>query len=179
MSHVAPALFIWNLWNFNSVRENGQRWHCNIKICLFAVKLFEDHGIKVDRAELLSLSIFEVKMKFLFYTSKWFVTLYICVSGSIPNKNRSNFGEVDVAPAKTWKMTKLTKWKSDKKITAGLNPNHMHIFKPWKKDVQNCIKIGMKSNKELRLHGTRCLYTFIESAVRKWQSSQSGKSDKT
>ena len=27
------------------------------KICLFAVKLFEDHGIKVDRAELLSLSI--------------------------------------------------------------------------------------------------------------------------
>ena len=27
------------------------------KICLLAVKLFEDHGIKVDRAELLSLSI--------------------------------------------------------------------------------------------------------------------------
>ena len=30
------------------------------KICLFAVKCFEDHGIKVkvDRAELLTLSIF-------------------------------------------------------------------------------------------------------------------------
>ena len=30
------------------------------KICLFAVKLFEDHGIKVDRAELLSLSIVSI-----------------------------------------------------------------------------------------------------------------------
>ena len=28
------------------------------KICLFAVKLFEDHGINVDRAKLLSLSIY-------------------------------------------------------------------------------------------------------------------------
>ena len=28
------------------------------KNCLFATKLFEDHGIKVDRAELLSLSIY-------------------------------------------------------------------------------------------------------------------------
>ena len=27
------------------------------KMCLFAVKLFEDHGINVDRAEILSLSI--------------------------------------------------------------------------------------------------------------------------
>ena len=29
-------------------------------------------------------------------------------------KYRLNFGEVDVAPAKNWKMTKLTKWKTDK-----------------------------------------------------------------
>ena len=29
-----------------------------LMICLFAVTLFEDHGIKVDRAEFLSLSIF-------------------------------------------------------------------------------------------------------------------------
>ena len=29
------------------------------KICLFAVKLFEDHGIKVDRAERLFWSIYE------------------------------------------------------------------------------------------------------------------------
>ena len=26
-------------------------------MCLFAIKLFEDHGIRVDRAELLSLSV--------------------------------------------------------------------------------------------------------------------------
>ena len=47
-----------------------------------------------------------------------------------------------------------------------------------KKDVQSCIKLGMKLYKELRLQGNHCLYTFIESEVRKWQSSQSGKSDK-
>ena len=28
------------------------------------------------------------------------------------------------------------------------------------------MKIGMKLYKELRLHGTHCLYTFIESEVR-------------
>ena len=28
------------------------------KICLFAIKLSEDHGVKVDRAKLLSLSIY-------------------------------------------------------------------------------------------------------------------------
>ena len=32
------------------------------KVCLFAVKFFEDHDIKFDRAELLSLSI-HVKKK--------------------------------------------------------------------------------------------------------------------
>ena len=47
-----------------------------------------------------------------------------------------------------------------------------------KKDVQSCIKTDMKLYKELRLQGNHCLYTFIESEVRKWQSSQSGKSDK-
>ena len=46
------------------------------------------------------------------------------------NKNRSNFGEVDVGPAKTDEVNKVEKWQ---KLTAGLNPNHMHIFKPWKK----------------------------------------------
>ena len=59
---------------------------------------------------------------------------------------------------------KLPKWKSDKqKLTAGLNPNHMQIFK----DMQSCIKIGVELYKELRLQGTHCLYTFIESEVRK------------
>ena len=42
----------------------------------------------------------------------------------------------------------------------------MHIFKPWKKDVQSCIKTGMKLYKELRLQGNHCLYTFIESEDR-------------
>ena len=88
---------------------------------------------------------------------------------------RSNFGEVDVAPAKNDKINKVEKWQ---KLIAGLNPNHMHIFKPWKKDVQSCIKIGMKLYNELHLQDNHCLYTFIESEVRKWQSSQSGKSDK-
>ena len=50
-------------------------------------------------------------------------------------KNRSNFGEVDFAPAKTDKVNKVEKWQ---KLTAGLNPNHMHIFKPWKK---RCAKL--------------------------------------
>ena len=38
----------------------------------------------------------------------------------------------------------MEKWQ---KVIAGLNTNHMHIFKPWKKDVQSCIKISMKSIK--------------------------------
>ena len=46
------------------------------------------------------------------------------------------------------------------------------------KDVQSCIKTGMKLYKELHLQGNHCLYTFIESEVRKWRSSQNGKSDK-
>ena len=34
------------------------------------------------------------------------------------------------------KVNKVEKWQ---KLTAELNPNHMHIFKPWKKDAQICI----------------------------------------
>ena len=45
-------------------------------------------------------------------------------------KYRSNFGEVDVAPAKNDKVNKVEKWQ---KLTAELNPNHKHIFEPWKK----------------------------------------------
>ena len=65
-SNVASVLFIWDLWNFNPIRENGRRWHC--ETCLFAVKLFEDHGIKVDRAEPLSLSIY-IYLCILFYVT--------------------------------------------------------------------------------------------------------------
>ena len=52
------------------------------------------------------------------------------------------------------------------KLPAGLNPNHMQIIKPWKKDVQSCIKISMKLYKELRSQATHCLHIFIESEVR-------------
>ena len=72
-------------------------------------------------------------------------------------------------------VNKVEKWQ---KLTAGLNPNHMHFFKPWKNDVQNCIKISMKLHIKLRLQGTLCQYTFIQSEVRKWRSSQSGKGTK-
>ena len=75
-------------------------------------------------------------------------------------QNRSNFDEVDVASAKTDKVHKVEK---SQELSAGLNQNHMHIFKPWKK---RCIKTGMKLYKELRLQGNHCLYTFIESEVR-------------
>ena len=76
------------------------------------------------------------------------------------------------------KMTKFTKWKKWQKLKQGLYPNHMHIFRPWRKHMQSLKKIGLKLYEELSSQGTHCLYTFIESEVRKWQSSQSGKSDK-
>ena len=77
--------------------------------------------------------------------------------------------------SKNDKVNKVEKWQ---KLTAGLNPNHMHIFKPWKKDVQSCTKKGMKLYKELHLQVTHCLYTVIKSEVRKWQSLQSEKSER-
>ena len=55
----------------------------------------------------------------------------------------------------------------------GLYPNHMHIFRPWRKHVQSFKKIGIKLYEELRSQGTHCLYTEVEKRL----SSQSGKSD--
>ena len=79
------------------------------------------------------------------------------------------------------KNDKVNRSGNETKLTARLNPNHMHIFKPWKKDVQSCIRIGIKLYEELRLQGTHCLYTLIQSEiqteVRKWQSSRRGKSN--
>ena len=40
------------------------------------------------------------------------------------------------------------------------------------------MKKGLKLYMELPFQGTHYLYTFIESEVRKWPSSQSGKNDK-
>ena len=68
------------------------------------------------------------------------------------------------------KMTKFAK----QKITQGLYPNHMLIFRPWKKYVQSFKKIGIKLYEELRSQGTHCLYIEVE----KWLSSQSEKSEK-
>ena len=84
----------------------------------------------------------------------------------------------------TFVESEVRKWKSsqsrksDKKLTQGLYPNHMHIFKPWRKFLQRFKKIGIKLYEELRSQGTYSLYTFVESEVKKWQSSQSRKSDK-
>ena len=72
------------------------------------------------------------------------------------------------------KMTKFPKWKKWQKLMQGLHPNHMHIFRPWRRHVQSFKKIGIKLYEELHSQGTHCLYT----EVKKWLSSQSGKSDK-
>ena len=76
------------------------------------------------------------------------------------------------------KMTKFTKWKKWQKLIQGLYPNHMHISRPWRKHLQSFKKISIKLYEELRSQGTHCHNIFIESEVRKWQSSQSGKSNK-
>ena len=47
----------------------------------------------------------------------------------------------------------------------GLYPNHMHIFRPWRKHVQSFKKIGIKLYEELRSQRTHCLYIEVE----KWQ----------
>ena len=60
----------------------------------------------------------------------------------------------------------------------GLYPKHMHISRPWRKHVQSFKEIGIKLYEELRSQGTHCQNIFIESGVRKWQSSQSGKGNK-
>ena len=70
----------------------------------------------------------------------YYTTLYTSFennwAGSWQNQQyRSNFREVDFAPAKNDKVNKVEKWQ---KLTAGLNPNHIHIFKPWKK---RCAKL--------------------------------------
>ena len=76
------------------------------------------------------------------------------------------------------KMTKFTKWKKWQKLIQRLYPNLMHISRPWQKHVQSFKKISINLYEELCSQGTHCHNIFIESEVRKWQSSQSGKSNK-
>ena len=44
----------------------------------------------------------------------------------------------------------------------GLDADHMHIFRPWRKHVQSFKKIGIKLYEELRSQGTHCLYIEID-----------------
>ena len=64
-------------------------------------------------------------------------------------------------------MTKFAKWKKGQKLIQGLYPNHMHISRSWLKHVQSFKKIDIKLYEEFCSQGTHCLYTFIESEVRK------------
>ena len=75
-------------------------------------------------------------------------------------------------------MTKFAKWKKWQKLIQGLYPNHMLISRPWQKHVQSFKNIGIKLYEELRSQGTYYRNTFIESEVRRWQSSQWWKSNK-
>ena len=76
------------------------------------------------------------------------------------------------------KITKFTKWKKWQKLIQGLYLNHMHISRPWRKHVQSYKKISIKLYEELCSQSSHYHNIFIESEVRKWQSSQSGKSNK-
>ena len=67
------------------------------------------------------------------------------------------------------------KWQSSR---SGKSSTFMLISRPWQNHVQSFIKIGIKLYEELRSQVTHCLYTFIESEIRKWQWSQKGKSAK-
>ena len=80
----------------------------------------------------------------------------------LEKKYRSDFGEVDVAPAKNYEVNKVTKINCSIK-----SKPYAHLQTVEKNDVQSCIKIGMKLYKELHLQGNHYLYTFIESEVRK------------
>ena len=62
-------------------------------------------------------------------------------------------------------MTKFAKWKKWQKLVQGLYPNHMHIFRPWRKHVQNFKKIGIKLYEELRSQGTHCLKQVAQRAT--------------
>ena len=78
----------------------------------------------------------------------------------------------------TFIQSEVRKWKSSQsgKVTkdnARINPNHTHIFRPWRKHVQSFKKIGIKLYEELRSQGTQCLYIEVEKLL----SAQSGKSE--
>ena len=59
ISHVAPCSAV--QMRFMKLLLNKKKWSgmaLRYKICLFAVKLFEDHSIKLDHAELLILNLY-------------------------------------------------------------------------------------------------------------------------
>ena len=91
----------------------------------------------------------------------------MCPFQSPPTMSCSEAGTLDTAQVR--KVEKV------KNLRKGLYPNHMHIFRPWRKHVQSFKKIGIKLYENLRSQGTHRHNTSIESKVRKWQSFQSGK----
>ena len=72
-------------------------------------------------------------------------------------------------------MTTFSKWKKRTKINSRIiSKPHAHL-QTMEKTYAKFQKDRYKIYEELRSPGTHCQYTFIESKVRKWQSSQSGK----
>ena len=71
-------------------------------------------------------------------------------------------------------MTKFAKWKKWQKFSQGLHPNHMHIFRPWRKHMQSFKKIGIKLYEVLRSQGTHCLYIEVKKMTKftKWKNWQ-------
>ena len=59
-------------------------------------------------------------------------------------------------------MTKVRKVEKVIKLMQGLQPNHMLIFRAWRKRVQSFKKIGIKLYEELCSQGTHCLYIEVE-----------------
>ena len=78
---------------------------------------------------------------------------------------------------KCWWMDERMDEQMDER-TETCTPKLPMLKQVRQKHVQSFKKIGKKLYEELHLQGTHCHNIFIESVVRKWQSSQSGKSNK-
>ena len=83
-------------------------------------------------------TLFEFKNNYSNFLGVWifcnFMVSLIMVKYSVSDTLKYRSNEVDVALVKN--VNKVEKWQ---KLTAGLNPNHMHIFKLWTK---RCAKLN-------------------------------------
>ena len=83
----------------------------------------------------------------------------------------------------TFIQSEVIKWQSSQsrksdKLIQGLYPNHMLILQTIEKTCAKFQKDLYKTARRVGLTRHPLSITFIESKVRKWPSSQSGKSDK-